>query len=100
VDASYLYTADGEGSRNFSGSGELHETHRLTTEDMVCGRWPNHPIEGANAAAAYVQRVAEGFAAADLFVELHVKYTEPGVRGWIHRAGSVTKAATMRRGGW
>jgi elongation factor P len=82
VDASYLYS-DAEGSHFLDQ--ESFETHTLT-----------YLIEGAMLQLHMYNGSPIGLQL-PIFVELDVKYTEPGVRGDTS-SGSVTKAATLETG--
>jgi elongation factor P len=91
VDASYLYT-DGDGSHFLDQ--QSFETHTLTEEKMGDGL--NYLVEGAMLQLHMYNGAPIGLQL-PIFVELDVKYTEPGVRGDTS-SGSVTKAATMETG--
>ena len=91
VDASYLYT-DGEGSHFLDQ--QSFETHTLTEEKVGDGL--NYLIEGAMLQLHMYNGSPIGLQL-PIFVELDVKYTEPGVRGDTS-SGSVTKAATLETG--
>jgi elongation factor P len=91
VDVSYLYS-DGEGSHFLDQ--ESFETHSLTEEKVGDGL--NYLIEGAMLQLHMYNGSPIGLQL-PIFVELDVKYTEPGVRGDTS-SGSVTKAATLETG--
>jgi elongation factor P len=91
VDASYLYT-DGEGSHFLDQ--ESFETHTLTEEKL--GNALDYLVEGAMLQLHMYNGSPIGLQL-PIFVELDVKYTEPGVRGDTS-SGSVTKDATLETG--
>ena len=91
VDASYLYS-DAEGSHFMDQ--ESFETHTLTEEKVGDGL--NYLVEGAMLQLHMYNGSPIGLQL-PIFVELDVKYTEPGVRGDTS-SGSVTKAATLETG--
>jgi elongation factor P len=91
VDASYLYS-DGDGSHFLDQ--ESFETHTLTEDKM--GNGLDYLVEGAMLQLHMYNGAPIGLQL-PIFVELDVKYTEPGVRGDTS-SGSVTKDATLETG--
>jgi len=73
---------------------ESFETHTLTEEKVGDGL--NYLVEGAMLQLHMYNGSPIGLQL-PIFVELDVKYTEPGVRGDTS-SGSVTKAATLETG--
>ncbi len=91
VPASYLYS-DGDGSHFLDQ--ESYETLTLTEE--MLGNAMGFLIEGSMIQLHKYNGNPIGLQL-PIFVELHVKYTEPGVRG-DSSSGSVTKPATLETG--